>query len=148
MSNRDKGVAIGAIVAILIAVGAFNSSNIVPVRQSENPDSLCPSSFNIRTPFVLSFINDGSKGATICVRIDSNSTDLNFTKQDDCLYIQNDRNSNTFKFSVKEFTNSVNINVSIQISYNYTTMFSSLNKRVYQCLYEKNYISDTFTFRG
>ena len=106
---------IALIVGIMYYTGFFNSADISRTRQV-NSDYTCPS--YVSSEFTVLFSNSGSANANLCVN--ASSTDINFTKSSDCIYLPKDSKAVPFTLRVADIPYlNVERNVTIRYSWTY-----------------------------
>lgn len=119
-------------IAVLAAIGYFNSADIHQIRQIPSYNE-CPN--HVQNVFILQFVNYGNKGTSLCVKVQSNK--LNFSKDFDCLFIFQSPTTYEFVFEERiepEFREQTQ-NVSIFYSINYKKNNFQTVDKTYECKY-------------
>lgn len=119
-------------LTLLATIGAFNISKIILVRQGD--DYVCPES--IYQDFKVVFSNTGNRDASLCVNVDS--TEINFTKKRDCLYLEGGRKEVPFLFKFNNtFKRSEEANITIKYSGKYRRGIFTNGDFLVECNYAK-----------
>lgn len=123
-----------AIIAILASTGFFNTANIVRVRPVWT-DNVCP--LTIYEDIDFEFRNGGNKDTILCVKVWSN--ELNFTKYQDCLYMEPGLEGTKFTFKVNRGSfpsQKQNANVTIYNELSYKKNSFQIESGVLSCNYK------------
>lgn len=125
-----------AIIGILAAIGFFNNSNIILLRQG-NSDYTCPTYFYSNSEFDISFKNVGTAGTNLCVSLNSPNKNITFIKRKDCLYVETNKKPTPFNFIINASSIYKIDSVTIDYTYVYTKWIFITKNETISCFYDR-----------